>query len=39
MDNSDFRQDWLKFKDKYLQDYVKIMIDLELQKEHKDNPA
>jgi hypothetical protein len=33
MDNSEFRQDWFKFKDKYLQEYVKTMIELEIQDE------
>jgi hypothetical protein len=35
IDNSEFRQDWFDFKDKQLQEYVKTMIELEIQDEHE----
>lgn len=35
IDNSEFRQDWFDFKDKQLQEYVKTMIELEIQDELK----
>lgn len=32
IDNSEFRQDWFDFKDKQLQNYVRAMIEIEIQK-------
>jgi len=33
IENSDARKDWFSFKDKYLQDYVKALIEIEIQDE------
>jgi len=34
IDNSDFRQDWFDFKDYQLQDYVKTIIEINIQDKH-----
>jgi len=34
IDNSDFRQDWFDFKDMQLQDYVKTMIEINVQRKN-----
>jgi len=37
IDNSTFRQDWFDFKDKELQEYVRTMIEINLQEEEISN--